>query len=334
MGTKLCSVLRVTTMTIVPSRRSLAAMLLACVGVFGRDTSKAVADEMDTKPTAEKISISTRDGWTFTAAVDAKTNNEELLWLRFEGAASAITRPVAWEDIESIQRGDQSLTVEELRGAISELKSERTWRWASRRAEEVKPASTADALPSPKSVVPPTPANPIPAHHDATKIPANDRELPAEERVGALQISAGVAHFGANAEVDGLMLSVYPVGVMGNLVPVSGTLEVELIGERRGPAMIAQDFPLLGRWVQQVRPEDLGPAGAVYPLPFQAIHPEFSRDIGSQGLVHARLSVPGQGTFEATASMVRIRPYSSVRDHMQQVQGSRFSPYERTGRGN
>lgn len=121
---------------------------------------------------------------------------------------------------------------------------------------------------------------------------------------------------------------------MGNLVPVSGTLEVELIGERRGPAMITQDFPLLARWVQQVRPEDLGPSGAVYPLAFQAIHPEFNRDVGSQGLVHARLSVPGQGTFEATASMVRIRPCSSLRDHLQQLQGSRFSPYERTERGN
>jgi hypothetical protein len=43
--------------------------------------------------------------------------------------------------------------------------------------------------------------------------------------------------------------------------------------------------------------------------------------------------VPGQGTFETTESLLRIRPYSAVRDQLQLSTGRRFFPRERTGDG-
>ena len=74
---------------------------------------------------------------------------------------------------------------------------------------------------------------------------------------------------------------------------------------------------------------DFDPSGAVYRLAFQAVHPDFQFDLDPHGLVHARLSVPGDGAFEASQALVRIRAYSSVRDHVQQTTGSRFLPVER-----
>ena len=79
----------------------------------------------------------------------------------------------------------------------------------------------------------------------------------------------------------------------------------------------------------------LGPAsheGAVYRLAFQADHPEFDLDLGTHGIVQVRLVVPGQGVFSSSADMVRVRPYSAVRDALQQLDGRRFFPGEHVGR--
>jgi hypothetical protein len=58
-----------------------------------------------------------------------------------------------------------------------------------------------------------------------------------------------------------------------------------------------------------------------------------------RGAVHACLAVSGQGTFEATDDMAIIRPWSTVREHLQQVTrhgyfpGYRYFPDERTDDG-
>jgi len=114
---------------------------------------------------------------------------------------------------------------------------------------------------------------------------------------------------------------------------VRGTLEVELIGRQTGVAKPPQPFARLGHWAQPVSVDDFGSRGAAYRLPFQGVHPEFQLAVAPHGAVHARLSVPGQGTFEATASTVRIRPYSAVRDQWQQATGYRFFPQETTQDG-
>jgi hypothetical protein len=93
----------------------------------------------------------------------------------------------------------------------------------------------------------------------------------------------------------------------GNIVPVNGTLEVDVIGEQPAHRTYGEPFPPLLRWATKVRPEDVGANGATFRVPFQAWHPEFDLKLGSMGAVHARLSVPGQGVFDDTATMVWLR---------------------------
>ena len=83
--------------------------------------------------------------------------------------------------------------------------------------------------------------------------------------------------------------------------------------------------------MQTLTPQDLTPRGYAFRLPFQAIHPEFNLQVGSVGLVHARLAVPGTGVFEATTNTISVRPVNPIRDRLQVQQGSRFLPTERTG---
>jgi hypothetical protein len=99
-----------------------------------------------------------------------------------------------------------------------------------------------------------------------------------------------------------------------------------------GPVLLPHPFIAAGHWAQEVRPEDFGPAGTVYRLRFQAVHPEFSR-VAPRGAVHACLTVPGQGTFQSTAGTAPIRPFSPVRNQLQQITGQRFFPNERTDDG-
>jgi hypothetical protein len=67
-------------------------------------------------------------------------------------------------------------------------------------------------------------------------------------------------------------------------------------------------------------------------LPFQAIDPQFTADVDSVGLVTMRLAVPGQGVFASSVEDVRIRPLSNMRTRIWNSTGSRFLPFEQTGR--
>ena len=70
----------------------------------------------------------------------------------------------------------------------------------------------------------------------------------------------------------------------------------------------------------------------MFKFPFQGVQPEFDLNVGPYGLVHARLSIPGNGSYETSQALVRIRPYSSVRDQSQQINGNRFFDVERVDR--
>src|SRR5262249_29005045 len=130
----------------------------------------------------------------------------------------------------------------------------------------------------------------------------------APAKVSTLHLDAAAANWDADVETDGIQLQVAPIGADGLIVPVSGTLEVELIGQ--GPGAIAQPetFPVLARWVRQLTPEAMGTGGYTWQLEYQAWHPEFNLQLGYSALVHARLVVPGSGAFEISSPTIAVRP--------------------------
>jgi hypothetical protein len=148
-----------------------------------------------------------------------------------------------------------------------------------------------------------------------------------------------MARWDANVEIDGLAVRVLPLDEYGAVTPVDGTLEVELIAEPvawgRPLQFPPPDTPpvSLGRWQQAVCVRDFGPSGAVYRLRYQGANPELERRWSNFAAVHVRLSVPGQGVFEATQDGVQIRLVSPTRDQLEQSTGHRWFPQERTGDG-
>jgi len=258
---------------------------------------------------AEPVEVRAASGRTFSGEVDPRSNNERL-WLRSERGDSAVYRPIDWSCIESVTHGDKKLSATEAQAQLAKLQS-------ARKVVEAKPA---ESLPAPRG--------------NAEIIPtAAVQKVAAPHLVRSLQVDAQLGHWGQYANSDGVMLVIAPTDERGFLVAATGTLEVELLGEMPDRFPNGREFLRLGRWVEAVSVLDYGPTGAVIRLPFQAVHPEFNQAIGPKAIVHARFSVAGSGTFDASTPAVRVRAYNPIRDRLEQREGNRFFAEEWTSRG-
>ena len=274
-------------------------------------------------PLGAPVTVGLTSGRSFTANVDRRTDDTRL-WLRWTRESARLLRPIAWDCIRWVQVGQETLTGEEFRGRVEASRPEVIPRPPEGRPNRIVLKGAA----YPVGAKPGAPTREAPAAGPAR------RTLEAR-RVQSLAIDVAVANWDADVEVDGLIVDVRPLDADGQVVPVDGTLEVDLIVQRWGVVKRPQPFIQRGRWTERVRAGDSGPAGARYRLPFGAggFHPEFDRETAPYGAVHVQLSVPGQGVFAATESTVRIRPYSAVRDALERATGNRFLPQEKTGDG-
>lgn len=264
------------------------------------------------------LRVEVASGRHFVGAVDRQTD-AECLYLRSVQGVMQVVRPIEWRRIVRAEIAGMSLSAEQLRNEVQEVQ----------RRLPPAPASTPRAAPGPVA---------MPASANRQAVPqVLPKNIPSADRhVRSLALEATLANWDADVESDGLVVRIYPLDDQGQVVPVDGSLELELVAPRSGPRSDPSPPVQIGRWVRRTRPDDFqasGPFadGARYRLEFQAIHPEFDRQVTAGGLLHARLSVPGQGTFEATTSTVRIRPYSAARDWLEQATGRRFLPSERLG---
>ena len=89
----------------------------------------------------------------------------------------------------------------------------------------------------------------------------------------------------------------------------------------------------LASWSHTLKASEWTSRGYAVRLPLQAIQPEFRTNYAGFGAVVAKLVVPGAGVFEDTAELVRLRPFSPLRDLQEVQSNSRRLPGESTARG-
>jgi len=280
------------------------------------------------------VAVGLRSGKVFVGLVDPKANNRQL-WLRTSRAGIELRRPIDWENILLVRQGDREFSGEEFRGEVLSSQTVAT----SLRMNE------ADELPAPSVVAAPE-SNQVPPHVGEKPAAVRPKEWLPDHRMAqfiqaaranntqvcSLSIDAQVANLNRTVEADGLVLHIYPLDGAGNMIPVDGTLDVELVASVPPGWPRGEPLPSIGRWSFRLIPQQFGPAGAIVKLPFQGVHPEFDLNLGPFGLVHARLSIPGNGSFEASQAALRIRPYSVIRDQSQLIDGRRFFDVERVDR--
>ncbi len=251
----------------------------------------------------DRIVVELASRRTFVAWVDPRTDSERL-WLRFQEGRSFMLRSVAWDAILAMRQGERTLDVENVRALAVAFEP----------PLEIDGVARFEQAPirSPNSM---------------------SRAADSRARVRSLGVDAWFEKWTSDVGVDGLVVEVAPRNSAGELVRVRGTLEVELFAFRQRGIQRVRHPQRIGRWSVPISTDDFGTYGAVVPLRFQSFHPQRDQTIEPRGLVHVRLSVPGEGTFEASRADVELRPYSAFRDRLDIETGGRFLPSERRPRG-
>jgi hypothetical protein len=219
-----------------------------------------------------EIGVRLGDGRTVRGTVHDDTNHEDL-WLRFTVDQSEALRRIAWARVQTVEYAGQIYPAAEFRTLAEGLSAKNP---LAGRAEPL--ALFFQPPPSAQPVRPPPPP------------------------VRQLRINAWIDSWDADAQADGLIVELLPLAEDGTLRPVTGTVEIILLGQLRFGR--AEPWGQLGRWSQVVRLEDFGPLGALYRLPFPLASVPVCDEFSHRGLVEARLVVPGEGAF--AAPLIRI----------------------------
>ena len=261
------------------------------------------------------VVVEMKNGRRWEGLIDSRSTSQQLV-LRWERGTAILWRPLPWNEIRGATHNGLQISADELAAAYQAL------------ATPAKPAVGAKTLQPQAS----------PSDRRDSKPPGEFKPPLPPAKVISISCDALLANWDGDVEADGLVIHLQPLDAWQQVVPASGTLEVELYtlqarafhhaSHSRGRSV----EPIV-RWSQAVNPSDYRSRGGQIQLPFQAAHPEFNDSLGAYGLVHIRFSVPGSGMFEQSIDGVRIRPWSPLRDYLQMDTGYRFLPHEGTGRG-
>jgi len=262
-----------------------------------------------------ELEIRAASGRQFRGTLDSASNDQQLV-LRTLSGQTTILRPIQWQSIASA-------TIDGRQADVAAL-----------RAVQKKEQGTGDRRQGTGVRRINLQAN-TPADHDATPT-ATEISPP---KVALVAFDASIANWDADVETDGLLIDVAPLDQDRRLIPIAGTLEVELFAPQRRKLELAPNsggdtLELVERWTRSIEPGDFLAGGARLRLPFGAITPELQPrwTASPYGLVHIRLAIPGHGVFEDSRDMVRVRPYAPNRDRLEMKTGQRFLPTENLGR--
>lgn len=290
--------------------------LMAAIMVFALPAATVFGDDASAEELAAGQIIATDADGVAHRGTPSPTSDGQALRLSQSRPGITITRAVAWDRIARVEIAGQVLSADEARSiilrAVSELPPQR------RRPSRVTAAddSSSDF-----------------ASRRPSRVGEASRDELREQPIAWIAVEAVAAQWDSDVEFDGIRLSITAYDRAGRARPVDGTLQAELWGEDVGTPHRAERIGRIGTWQQRIRANDFRPDAAVVRLPFQAVHPEFERSLRPYGTLHVRLSVPGQGTFESTVEMIRLRPYSAARDRLQMATGRRFFEGETTSDG-
>jgi hypothetical protein len=255
----------------------------------------------------EKLVVRLRSGRSFAGQLDARSD-EKQLWLRFGKESMSILRPLAWDSVVSASMQDREISLQQLREVVRQLEPSDAPSQIRTRV-----TNTPDDMATLRSDVPTTLTT---------------------SQIQTVHFEAELANWDSDVAMDGLVVTLIPADLSGRAVPARGVLQVELVAAKRRashtvPRGRGQVTERLGRWTQVVRAADFEYGRARLRFPFGTSHPEFDTSWASQGLVHVKFCVAGQGVFEASQDAIRIRPYAPLRDARELRGQPRFLASER-----
>ncbi len=163
------------------------------------------------------------------------------------------------------------------------------------------------------------------------KVLSNSASAPAKriQKVVTVETYACVKNWDGDSQADGIEIIVKPLDNQGNIVPVSGTIDFQMLGQRTAWRTSEQierfhEFGVIDTWTKRLQPNLLRHDGYHFRLEFRNTHPDFDLDLELEAMIHSRLNLIGQTALESNSGPVLLRPFSKLRDDRQQFTGSRF----------
>lgn len=256
------------------------------------------------------VTIQTTDGREIVGQVDERTDQNSL-WIRQEREQIMLTTALKWSEIATASDGEVELPLEQLPDLLQELAS-----------EEPKGLLVRQTIYPDESLCPDC----------ESREPDGLATQRRATRIRNVEVEAHLVNLDRDVEPDGLELVVAAIDENGYPVPVRGSLYVRLWGERIKPRGALVRYEQLQQWTQRVDRDDFIEDVASYLLRFRTVQPEFDLGLSPDALVHVKLSVFGQGSYEASVP-VMVRKFNPVRDRLQLTRGERFFPNESTQNG-
>lgn len=241
----------------------------------------------------DNLRVQTVNGRLLHGTMDVRTD-DGMLWIRRTEGNIILTTSVKWSEIESAELAGEAITAEKL---------------AEQRKELATAAPVTFLTEFEQPVVQSTPK---PAIHFQSKASITN-----------IEIEATLANLDRTVESDGLLVALAALDEFRQAHAVRGSLSARLVVERLDNHTGAVSFEEFGRWTRQVSAHDFHEGVAEFPLRFRRYSPEFDWELCTAALLNVRLSVHGQGNFEASIP-IAIHEFNPIRDEMRNWRGSRF----------
>jgi hypothetical protein len=247
----------------------------------------------------DELLIQTANGRLLKGAMDERTD-ADTLWVRRTEGNIILTSSVKWSEIESAELAGQSITTEKLAEQRDELAT----------ATPVTFLTESDQ----------------PAAKSTSTGAAYIHRKPS---IANIEIEAALANLDRTVESDGLLVAIAALDQFRNAHAVRGSLSARLVVERLDYHTGEVSFEEFGRWTKSISEHDFHEGIAEFSLRFRRYSPEFDWELCTAALLNVRLSVHGQGNFEASVP-IAIHEYNPIRDEMRNWRGSRFFRNELT----
>ncbi len=287
-------------------RRFVLAVVAACIG------------HLQIGWAGELVRVTMLDGRIVYGNIDARSN-EQFLWVGLRSNRIEFASKHAWDSVAEMESEGRRVSRAELLQSLA----------ASPKQVAFDP-SPWDELESNTETVIATSSHPSPA--------STSNSLDGVDLVPrSLIVRAVLGNWDADPRPDGLVVELVALNRIGRPVPFQGHVDLRLVvafddlgsGIRNA---IPPQFRVVEHRSVQVSGAEISSSGtAIVRLPFR--QETWITDVGIApiGLVHARLSIPSVGVFEATDDTVILKDCNPLRDQMHYYLGNRYLPAERSG---
>ncbi|QDU54767.1 hypothetical protein [Aeoliella mucimassa] len=237
------------------------------------------------------------DGRVVTGEIDDATDRDHL-WIRRGEGRVLMATSYKWSEVEQVELDGQPRTSQQLLESLQKISK-------------------------------PWPKYPLLEEKDRLRIKQPSAD--AGRRATSASFVARLSNWDGDVEPDGYLVELTVFDQFGKAMPVRGTVQARLVGERTSSYIVPGEPEELERWSDNLSLDQFTDNVVTLRLPFRSIRPEQQVELAPGAILEIEVGAFGH-TRLASSTAVPTRVFNPVRDRFEQRTGSRCAPGERSER--